>query len=79
MSTQSELKITLYQPILKWLAVLIGGFLLAPTHILLSIYQFNPSIKWLMILMGSLIVIYALINMISISLRVLSAAISARK
>jgi len=79
MNTTSDLKTTFYRPILKAFAVMLGGFLLAPTHILLSLYEQYPIARGLVILLGSLIVVCALINVISISLRAINAAGLGRK
>jgi len=79
MNATSDLTTTFYRPILKAFAVMLGGFLLAPTHILLSLYQQCPLARWFAILLGSVIVVFALINAISISLRAMNAADLGRK
>jgi hypothetical protein len=78
MSTKPDLNTAFYQPILKSVAVIIGGFFLAPTDILLHLYQAHPIIKSLVIFMGFFIVFLALINMALISLRVIVGAESRR-
>ena len=72
MIIKSELNATFYRPMLKSLALLLGGFLLAPTSLLLSIYQHYHFFRWIAILTGSFIVIFALKNMVSISLRAMN-------
>jgi len=78
MSAKPNLITTFYQPILKSIAVIIGGFFLAPTNILLSLYQENPTIKSFVIFIGFFVVFLALINMVLISLRVVAGADAGR-
>jgi len=74
MSTKSALIIKFVQSSLKSLLVVLGGFLLAPTHILMTFYQEHESVRVLAVFVSALIVIFALFNMISISLKTISVS-----
>lgn len=79
MSTKLDLSATFYKPILKAAVVVLGGFLLAPTQILLSLYEAYPAFKSTVIFAGFFIVFFALINMISVSLKAINGAALDRK
>jgi hypothetical protein len=79
MTEKYDLNIKFYQPILKAFAIIVGGFLLAPTQILLSIYQAHPLLKSASIFLGFFIVICALVNMILIAIGVISGFVLDRK
>jgi len=72
MSANNHLGTKFYRPIFKTLAIILGGFFLAPTHLLLSLYQQNEPVRLIAILASALIVLGALFNLIAISIRAIS-------
>jgi len=72
MSANKDLGIKFYRPIFKTFAIILIGFFLAPTHLLLSLYKENESFRLMAIFASALIVLGALFNMISISIRAIS-------
>jgi uncharacterized membrane protein len=69
MNARPDLNATFYRPIFKAFGLIILGFLMAPTEILLSTYQKYPAIKSFIIILGFVIVIGALINMIFVAIK----------
>jgi hypothetical protein len=76
MITKSELKAKFVKPIFSNVILILGGFLLAPSHLLLSFYQNHELFRYLAISIGSLVVIFALFSMLDISLKVMRDASS---
>jgi hypothetical protein len=72
MSANNDLGPKFYRPIFKTLAIILGGFFLAPTHLLLSFYQQNEIFRLLAILISALIVLGSMFNMLAISIRAIS-------
>jgi len=69
MNDKTDLNATFYRPIFRAFGLIILGFLMAPTEILLSTYQKYPAIKSFIIILGFIIVISALINMIFVAIK----------
>lgn len=72
MDKKLSLAKTFFRPIIRSLLIVIVGFLLSPTHLLLSIYQENAAIRGIAIIVGMLITIFGLFNMLSVSLKAIS-------
>jgi hypothetical protein len=73
MTTTSDLNAKFVKPILKALLVVLGGFLIAPSHALLSFYQNHAVFRYAAILVGSFIVILALYRMLEITLNFIAS------
>jgi uncharacterized membrane protein len=69
MNAKPDLNATFYRPIFRGFGLIIIGFLMAPTEILLSTYQKYPAIKSFIIILGFVIVMGALINMIFVAIK----------
>jgi hypothetical protein len=71
MITKSELNSKFVKPTLNNIVLVFGGFLLAPSNIMMSFYQSHEFFRYSAILIGSLVVIFALFRMLEVSLKLI--------
>ncbi len=60
-------------PVARSIALVLGGFLLAPTEVLYSLYQEYDAIKWIAVLLGAFVSIFGLFSMLKISIKTIEA------
>jgi len=72
MRTKSGLIVKFVRPMLKSLVIIVAGFFLAPSHLLISLYEKHDGFRNIAVILSFLVVVVALFNMISISLKAIS-------
>ncbi len=62
-----------FLPLTRNIALVLIGFLLAPTQIMYSLYEEHDALKWIAVIIGACVSIFGLFNMLKISLKTIEA------